>query len=72
MTPATESTQSTESTPPADWTPPRWVAQFNKRQLQWLAVQLQDRQHKARTEATAAIARLAVLEAHTTTQEARK
>lgn len=58
------------TTPPADYKPAPWVAQFDKRQLQWLAEQLQERQHKARTaeldahnRATLAEARLTVLEA---------
>lgn len=50
------------TTPPADWTPPKWVAQFTKRDLQYLAVALQDRQHEARNRATIAESRLAVLE----------
>ncbi len=61
------------STPPADYVPAKWVAQFSKIQIQWLAEQLQERQYTARQDArearnaaTFAESRLTILEAQET------
>ena len=58
------------STPPPDYVPAKWVAQFSKVQLQWLAERLHHRQQEARRDAqearnaaTLATSRLHVLEA---------
>lgn len=67
---------TTPSTPPENYTPAPWVAQFSKRELCWLAETLRNRQEAARQDArearnaaTAAQARLSIIEAHRSTRE---